>query len=165
MRDSKYTKDWLEPIVRSSISVAEVIRRLGLRPTGGNYRMISARLRLLNISTDHFKGQGWAKGQNTNTSPVIARLAVQKAIPDGAVFVRNSPLVYGPRIIKRMLKMGWKYECSQCGLWEWQGKSISLHLDHLNGISNDNRLENLRLLCPNCHSQTPTYCRRKRYNE
>ena len=156
------TKSCSKPIVQSSVSIAEVSRQLGLKPSGGNHRMISTRLRLLNISTGHFKGQGWAKGESAITSLAIARLTVQKAIPDEAVFVKNSPLVYGQRIIKRMLRLGWKYLCAECGLSEWCGKPISLHLDHLNGISNDNRLENLRLLCPNCHSQTPTYCRRKK---
>lgn len=48
--------------------------------------------------------------------------------------------------------------CAECGITEWQGKTLSLHLDHINGVNNDNRLENLRLLCPNCHSLTETYC-------
>lgn len=55
--------------------------------------------------------------------------------------------------------------CSECGILEWNGASISLHLDHINGINNDNRIENLRFLCPNCHSQTETYCRRVQYPE
>lgn len=50
--------------------------------------------------------------------------------------------------------------CSICGLREWQGKPISMHIDHINGIRDDHRLENLRMLCPNCHSQTPTYAGR-----
>jgi hypothetical protein len=162
MRESKYTSELLEPVVKISISLAEVIRRLGLRATGGNYRMIATRLRLLGISMDHFKGQGWAKGETAVTNPTIARLTAQKAIPDEEVFVENSPVMYGQRVIKRMLKMGWKYECAKCGLSEWRERPVSLQLDHLNGVCNDNRLENLRLLCPNCHSQTPTYCRRKR---
>ena len=49
------------------------------------------------------------------------------------------------------------YKCAICGCTEWQGKTLSLELDHINGINNDNRLENLRFLCPNCHSQTSTY--------
>lgn len=50
------------------------------------------------------------------------------------------------------------YMCDECGISEWKGNSLSLHLDHINGINNDNRLDNLRFLCPNCHSQTDTYC-------
>jgi hypothetical protein len=52
--------------------------------------------------------------------------------------------------------------CEICGINEWQGKKISLHLDHINGNNSDHRLENLRILCPNCHSQTPTYSQKKR---
>lgn len=50
-----------------------------------------------------------------------------------------------------------EYKCSECNVKTWNGKILSLHLDHINGINNDNRLENLRFLCPNCHSQTETY--------
>lgn len=59
------------------------------------------------------------------------------------------------KIIKNQLL---PYKCSECSITEWNGKTLALHLDHVNGIHNDNRLENLRFLCPNCHSQTPTYC-------
>jgi hypothetical protein len=58
----------------------------------------------------------------------------------------------------RLLRAGLlKDECAECGLREWRGKRLSLHIDHINGVSNDHRLENLRMLCPNCHSQTETY--------
>ena len=50
-----------------------------------------------------------------------------------------------------------EYKCAECGITEWNGKPLSLHLDHINGINNDHRIENLRFLCPNCHSQTNTY--------
>ena len=50
-----------------------------------------------------------------------------------------------------------EYKCANCGLIEWQGQVLSLHLDHINGINNDHRIENLRFLCPNCHSLTETY--------
>jgi len=54
------------------------------------------------------------------------------------------------------------YKCGICGIQEWNGKKLSLHLDHINGINNDHRLENLRFLCPNCHSQTHTYTGRNK---
>jgi ribosomal protein L44E len=55
-----------------------------------------------------------------------------------------------------------KYECNMCKLSEWNGKQLSLHLDHINGKNGDHRLENLRFLCPNCHSQTETYVGRNK---
>ncbi len=58
----------------------------------------------------------------------------------------------------RLLRAGiLKNQCDQCGLSEWRGKPLSIHIDHINGVKDDHRLENLRMLCPNCHSQTDTY--------
>jgi hypothetical protein len=62
------------------------------------------------------------------------------------------------RVIKDSLL---PYKCDKCGIDKWDGQQLSLHLDHINGITTDNRLENLRFLCPNCHSLTPTYCKIK----
>jgi Zn finger protein HypA/HybF involved in hydrogenase expression len=59
---------------------------------------------------------------------------------------------------RRLLEAGrLENRCSQCGLNEWQGKPLSVQIDHINGIGTDHRLENLRMLCPNCHSQTSTF--------
>jgi 5-methylcytosine-specific restriction endonuclease McrA len=56
-----------------------------------------------------------------------------------------------------------KYQCAECGMFDkWNGKKIILQLDHINGVNNDNRVENLRFLCPNCHSQTKTYSGKNR---
>lgn len=62
------------------------------------------------------------------------------------------------KIKEKLLKNGMKYECIQCGITEWNGKKLSLHVDHINGNNRDNRIINLRFLCPNCHSLTNTYC-------
>lgn len=63
----------------------------------------------------------------------------------------------------RLLRAGLlKNECGECGLTEWRGKPLSIQIDHINGVRNDNRLENLRMLCPNCHSQTETFASRNR---
>ncbi len=86
----------------------------------------------------------------------------KRMLPDDVVFSENAPPTNGNRLVKRLLQKGVSYRCVICGINEWQGQRLSLHLDHINGINNDNRFENLRLLCPNCHSQTPTYSNRAR---
>jgi hypothetical protein len=82
--------------------------------------------------------------------------------PDSEVFVERSPETNGKRLRRRLVAMGWLLRCAICDLSEWLGRPIVLQVDHINGIPTDNRLENLRLLCPNCHSQTETYCGRNR---
>jgi len=59
---------------------------------------------------------------------------------------------------KRLIREGFKTEqCEECGITEWNGKKITFELDHVSGVRADNSLENLKILCPNCHSQTPTF--------
>jgi 5-methylcytosine-specific restriction endonuclease McrA len=61
-------------------------------------------------------------------------------------------------IKRRLLELGWlTNRCSRCGIADWRGRPLTIHVDHINGINDDWRLENLRMLCPNCHSQTPTF--------
>jgi len=222
MRGSKYTHALLAPIVAASRSFSGVMRQLGLRPTGGNYRMIAGRIRFLGLDTDHFaygrygdrfralsadelapvvasvhtiaqvaaqldmpqkgrghhelaariralgldtshfRGRGWSRGETAATHPSVARTAKAHTFSDDEVFVENSPVQCGPRLRNRLLALGWKYECAWCGIDAWRGEKLVLHLDHINGNPNDNRLENLRFLCPNCHSQTPTYSNHRR---
>jgi Zn finger protein HypA/HybF involved in hydrogenase expression len=77
---------------------------------------------------------------------------------DEDIFCENSTYLNGASIKKRLYKMGVKEECTGCGLGpEWRGLPLTLQLEHINGVHNDNRLENLAILCPNCHSQTSTF--------
>lgn len=158
---SKYTRELLAPVVAESTSMAQVIEKLGLTLSGGNYRMISARVRLNGISITHFKGQGWAKGLTTETDLRIKRLREAHAFTDEEIFVENSPLTSGTKLRQKLIKLGWTYKC-ECGITKWRGKPLTLHVDHKNGIHNDNRLENLRFLCPNCHQQTETWGNKSR---
>lgn len=91
----------------------------------------------------------------------------QKARRRGEISTRRpgmplEELLSGPRsrnhLKQRLLREGLlKNECSKCGIKDWLGNPLSMHIDHINGSGGDHRLENLRMLCPNCHSQTPTY--------
>src|SRR4051812_17110069 len=112
MRHSKYTHEVIAPIVHDSFSIGQVLRRLGLRPTGGNYRMVHMRIRVLGIKTDHFRGMGWSRGESKWTHLSVARTTARLTRPDDEVFVENSPVICGYRIIRRLRRLGWEYRCA-----------------------------------------------------
>ena len=156
-----YSYEELEHLVREAKSVARVCARLGLPVRGRPHREVTRRIRELGLDVSHFRGQGWARGETKETHPSLASASQRIAFPDDQVFVEGS-LIKGPALTPRLLRLGWKYECNICGISQWQGRALTLHLDHINGKHYDNRLENLRFLCPNCHSQTSTYSNRAR---
>ncbi len=160
-RKSKYTKELLSPIIKRNQTWTAVLHELGLKVSGGNFRHIQGRVRILGISWDHFTGQSWAKGLTKETDERVARMAIAQRRSDCEVFVNNSSYPTH-RLATRLLKLGWKYECAICYLSKWLGQKITLQVDHINGIATDHELENLRFLCPNCHSQTKTFGANKR---
>lgn len=149
-----YTKEKFIDAVKSSFSVAQTLRKLGLKVTGANYKGFYLRVEALNIDTSHFTGRAHLKGKSHSWSP---------RIPIDEILVENSSYISSNNLKKRLIKESLLLNrCHICGINSWLERPLVLHLDHINGKNRDNRLENLRLLCPNCHSQTPTYAGKSR---
>jgi len=136
--------------VTGAISIAEVLRKLGVDVVPGNYRTLGKYLKIYGIETSHIKGQ------RHGTSGFKTR------VPDEQVYCKES--LFSPNGLRNRLVRDKiiPYECSFCGLSEWKGYKLSLQVDHINGDPLDHRIPNLRFLCPNCHSITFSYRRPKK---
>ncbi|MBB5935192.1 HNH endonuclease signature motif containing protein [Streptomyces zagrosensis] len=148
----RHTEERLRAAVAHSTSVAEVVRRLGIHQVGGNHAHISRRIRSLGIDTLHFTAQGPERRRRRRPDPLVLGSPA-----DG----RTS----GERLRAALIRRGRPEFCAMCGTGtEWNEKPLRLEVDHRNANWWDNRPENLRLLCPNCHSVTDTYRGRRRGN-
>ena len=144
------TDDEFRAAVSSSLSVRQVLSRIGLVPAGGNYKTVHNRIERLGLDTSHFTGAGWNVGARY-------RMVGQPFSWDG-ILVENSAYTSTFRLRNRLIEYGLKEaKCEGCGLAEWRKEPIPLELHHVNGINNDHRLANLQLLCPNCHALTENY--------
>ncbi len=145
----KWTNDELKNAIKTARSFRQVLKTLGLKQAGGNYLQIQKYVRNLGLDINHFKGRGWNKGL---TGIGIPRIPLEK------ILIINSDY-QSFKLKKRLFSSGLKEQkCELCG---WSEKAtdgrLPLELDHINGNHRDNRLENLRILCPNCHSLQPNY--------
>lgn len=149
MKTRKWTDEMLVQAVKDSRSVRQVMQKLGLVPAGGNYAHVGEYIKKSNLDTHHFTGRGWSKGMDFPRTPPK---------PLEEILVEHSTF-QSFKLKKRLFDKGIKkIECEECG---WKEISIDgripLELDHINGVRTDNRIENLRVLCPNCHSLKPTH--------
>lgn len=150
-----WTSEQLAKAITNAKNKAEVLRLLGLKPAGGNYAQLNKYIKEYKLDIAHFVGQAWAKGKTFKNR--------RKLKYD--IFVENSQYTNTNSLRLKLLKYGLKEaKCSSCLGTEWLGEPIPLELDHINGVRTDNKLENLRILCPNCHARTSTYRGRNKGN-
>lgn len=135
-------------LLENSTTISEVLFKLGYTIKGNSwgYSQIKQRMTDLNLDFSVFKGK-----KEIYKNIVVKNITPEMLLKDNCKHTRT---VLRRCILKNNLL---PYKCAMCGIIEWNGKTLSLELDHINGKNNDNRLENLRFLCPNCHSQTTTY--------
>jgi hypothetical protein len=151
-RGPRYSEDEARAAVTASLSWAETLRRLGMCASGGAQEVLKKYAQLWGISTDHFDPYAAVRGSGKQR-----RRALDEILVEQSSFARN-------HLKERLYDAGLKQpECELCGQDElWQGRVMGMILDHINGVSNDNRLENLRIVCPNCAATLDTHCARKR---
>jgi hypothetical protein len=148
-RKRSWTNTDLQVAVTTSKSIRGVLIKIGLIPAGGNYRHVAETIKDLKLDTSHFTGMGWRSGRTFAFVPQRSLSEILVADSDFQSF----------KLKKRLYREGLKEQkCELCG-WAEQAKDgrIPLELDHVNGNHRDNRLGNLRILCPNCHSLQPTH--------
>lgn len=144
-------KNEFQELVSSCDSYINVLKALNLCTRGSGFKRLKDRIAADSIDDSHIR----ARPQN-------AAALLSKTYTDEEVFVEHSHYLSGSHLKRRLIRAGLEEVCSCCKLGpEWNGLFLSLQLDHINGTRTDNRKENLRLLCPNCHSQTETFSGKK----
>lgn len=144
---NKYSREYIESIVKECKTISDFCRKLGFQPRGGNYKLFYRYVQEYNLDISHFTGYT-PHSKKTRSDEYLCE---------------NSYKITSNRLLKKLIEEGKKeVKCECCGLSEWNGKQIPLELHHINGDHHDNRFENLMAICPNCHAQTDNYCGRGR---
>ena len=138
------SKEDLEKAVKLAKTKLDVLNFFNLKNSGGSYKTLNKYIKLYNIDISHFN-----------------QLLFHHKIDIKNILVENSTYSSSNHLKDRLYNEGLKErKCEKCGQDEnWNGERMSLILDHINGINDDNRLENLRIVCPNCNATLPTHCR------
>jgi hypothetical protein len=151
-RRVRFTETDLRDAVAASASYSETLRRIGLRPAGGNAGTIKKYIEAWNISTAHFDPYAASRGRQMRN----ARKPLVEILVEHSTYHRG-------HLKQRLYDEGLKQPfCEQCGQGEqWRGRRMAMILDHINGVGDDHRLENLQIVCPNCAATLDTHCGRQ----
>ena len=149
IRPRRWTEQQLRDVTKRSRSIRQIITSLGLIPAGGNYSQIQKYFKIYNINTAHLKGSAWNRGLQGVGTP-------RRELNE--ILVKNSTF-QSYKLKKRLFAAGIKHQsCEKCRWAEHTPDGrLPLELDHINGDPRDNRIKNLRILCPNCHALQPTH--------
>lgn len=146
MKRKGYTNEQVILAVKNSTSIRQVLNKLGLKEAGGNYQSLHTLIKTLGLDITHFHGQAWNKG---------LRPGPKRPIED---YLSNRQTILSHKLRLRLIKDKiFPNECLRCHLSIWLGEPIPLELEHKDGNHQNNNLDNLEILCPNCHAQTPYY--------
>lgn len=156
-RRVRFTEEEFRAAVADSTSISGVLRRLGLRVAGGNHGTVRKYLDLWQVPTDHFDPYAYQRQGGGGT---------REPQPLHEILVEHSTYSRG-HLKRRLYREGLKSPvCELCGQGElWRGRRMALILDHINGVGDDHRLENLQIVCPNCAATLDTHCGRQNLKE
>lgn len=153
MNSKEYPLDKLEQAVAVSDSLADVIRWFNKPLYGSIYQHVGRLVKESGLDTSHF-----SHGKNQRVYASNARKSAQDIL---TVYPITHHRIKASLLTRALVDLGISYECSQCGVSEWNNEPLVLDVDHIDGNAFDCRAENLRFLCPNCHRQTPTFAKQK----
>lgn len=144
----KYSKEEFILAWETSYSIAEVARKLNLNIYGSTYQTLKDTAKELKLNKNHMTGQAHLKNK---TNPWAPKRPLEKVLVFGKKENNGNLKI---RLIK---ELGWEHKCYSCNRDSWMGNKIPIELEHINGNSKDNRIDNLTFLCPNCHALTDTW--------
>ena len=153
----RLTREEVASAVAESASYRQVMKRLGYRQfAGGSAQYLSKKIKAWGIDTSHMLGKSWNRG-------ALRKGGTPRKGPDEYLIYHSDGTRQRAVILRRsLLEIGRTYECYICGIRKWNDKELVLEIDHKDGDFQNDAEDNLGFICPNCHSQTPTFCRRKR---